>query len=205
MSWNGRRIYYLVEKEENKGRGKHHKYRNTNPRRIAKDHTITPGRSLEVRALYPNTHSVVRERAVLVNGVHLGDFGADGLPLEHRLLFSFREQRYLVVDVFQHDEHSSLGSELLRPVVLQKNLAAWRISVRKGEENAPPGPWSCTRLRRTVKALKSPSQTKHAGYDRQRQLCFCGVVEKHGYRLSVRERIIESEKIETDLHAYQNS
>ena len=35
--------------------------------------------------------------------------------------FSLCEERYLVVDILEHDEHGGLGRKLLRPVILHTN------------------------------------------------------------------------------------
>lgn len=66
------------------------------------------------------TYLIVGEGAVLIDGVDLCDLGPDGLALQNSFLLSFRKQRYLVVDVFQHDVHRRLRSQLLRPIVLQQ-------------------------------------------------------------------------------------
>lgn len=76
-----------------------------------------------------NTNPVVRERAIFVDRVHLGHLGADRLTLQNGLLFPFGEQWYLVVDVFQHDEHGRFGRELLSSVVLQNENTRNQIHV----------------------------------------------------------------------------
>lgn len=64
------------------------------------------------------SHLVVWKGAILVYGIHLGDFCADRFALEHRLLFALRKQRDLVVHVLQHDIHGRLGRQLLGTIVL---------------------------------------------------------------------------------------
>ncbi len=68
-------------------------------------------------------HLVVREGAVLVDGVDPGDDGADGLALEDPFLLAFGEKRDLVVDVFEDDEDSGLAGKLLSTVVLEQNYS----------------------------------------------------------------------------------
>ena len=48
------------------------------------------------------TDLFIGERAVLVNGVDLGDLGARGFPLQHSFLFPLSEQGNLVIHIL-HD------------------------------------------------------------------------------------------------------
>lgn len=66
------------------------------------------------------TYLIVGERAVLVDGIDLGDFRSNWLAFEHRFLFALGEQRNLVVDVLQHDVNGRLGRQLLGAVVLRE-------------------------------------------------------------------------------------
>lgn len=49
---------------------------------------------------------IVWESSVFVDSVDSGHARPDRLAFQHRLLFSFREQRDVVVDVFQDDINS---------------------------------------------------------------------------------------------------
>lgn len=61
---------------------------------------------------------IIGESSVLVDSVHLGDFAAHRFTLQDGFLFSFGEQRYLVVNILQHDVHGRFGSQLLSSIIL---------------------------------------------------------------------------------------
>lgn len=63
----------------------------------------------EYRRKLKITNLIVRESPVLINSVDLRDLGANRFPLEYCLLLPLREQRYLVIHVFQQDVNSRLG------------------------------------------------------------------------------------------------
>ena len=64
-------------------------------------------------------HLIVGESAVFVDGIHLGDFGSDGLTLEYGLLLSLGEQGDFVVHVLQHDVNRRFRGQLLGTIVLK--------------------------------------------------------------------------------------
>lgn len=63
---------------------------------------------------------IIGKCPVLVDRIHLGDFAAHRFTLEYGFLFSFGEQRYLVVNILQHDVHGRFGSELLSSIILKE-------------------------------------------------------------------------------------
>jgi hypothetical protein len=72
-----------------------------------------------VRNIAITIYLIIRERAVLVDGIDLRHFRPDRLALEHRLLLPLGEERDFVVDVFELDVNSRLAGQLLSPVVLK--------------------------------------------------------------------------------------
>lgn len=57
--------------------------------------------------------------SVLIDSIHLCNFGANGLALQYGFLFAFRKQRNFIIHVFQNNKDKSLTRQLLDPVILK--------------------------------------------------------------------------------------
>lgn len=68
---------------------------------------------------------------VFVDGVDSGHGRSDGLALEHCFLLAFREQRDIVVHVFENNVNSCLTGQLLDAVILSRNF---KFRKPKGEK-----------------------------------------------------------------------
>ena len=68
---------------------------------------------------------IVWESSILVDGIDPGNDGSDRFSLKNSFLFSFSEERDLVVHVLQHDEDGGFAGKLLGSVILKSGEKIW--------------------------------------------------------------------------------